>query len=208
MKTVLKSLALLGTTLSLTASPIAVFAKPTVSSVSFPSSLAAGVAATLSANVSSDAPLQSCHLYIDSDDKGAMNISGNLASLSYTFQFSGVYTAFVFCRDTSGGLTSGSNTSIFVQTGPTQNSGAFGGGSSSQGSTPTPTPTPATTPVTPAQVMSATASLPTGIIPGNLIKTECAANASVDDACKAVYYVGKDGKRHGFPNSKAFFTWY
>lgn len=205
MKTSLKSLTILGTILGLATSPITVFAKPSISTVSFPSSLSAGVAATLSASVSSAAPLQSCNLYIDSDDKGAMTIAGNMASMSYTFQFSGVYTAFVFCRDTSGGIASGSNTSIFVQTGPTQNSDAFGGGSSSKGSAPVTAPA---APITPAQVITATASLPTGIVPGNLIKTECATNASVDDACKAVYYVGKDGKRHGFPNSKAFFTWY
>jgi hypothetical protein len=43
---------------------------------------------------------------------------------------------------------------------------------------------------------------------GKLIKLVCPANAGADHACKAVYYVGKDGKRHAFPNSKVFFTWY
>src|SRR5262249_55020698 len=39
-------------------------------------------------------------------------------------------------------------------------------------------------------------------------KLACPTNAAVDHPCKAVYYVGKDGKRHAFPNSKVFFTWY
>ena len=43
---------------------------------------------------------------------------------------------------------------------------------------------------------------------GKLIKLVCPTNAGADHACKAVYYVGKDGKRHAFPNSKVFFTWY
>jgi hypothetical protein len=54
--------------------------------------------------------------------------------------------------------------------------------------TPTPEPTPGTI--------------------GKLIKLECPAGSGVDHPCKAVYYVGKDGKRHAFANSKVFFTWY
>jgi hypothetical protein len=34
------------------------------------------------------------------------------------------------------------------------------------------------------------------------------SGAGADDPCKAVYYVGKDGKRHAFPSSKVYFTWY
>lgn len=43
---------------------------------------------------------------------------------------------------------------------------------------------------------------------GSLIKLSCPANADVNDPCKAVYYVGGDGKRHAFPNDKAYFTWF
>lgn len=43
---------------------------------------------------------------------------------------------------------------------------------------------------------------------GSLIKLTCPAEAEVDHPCKAVYYHGKDGKRHAFPNEKIYFTWY
>lgn len=43
---------------------------------------------------------------------------------------------------------------------------------------------------------------------GSLIKTRCGASPSVNDACKAVYYYGEDGKRHVFPNEATYFTWY
>lgn len=54
--------------------------------------------------------------------------------------------------------------------------------------TPTPAPPPATG--------------------GRLIKLACPAGAAVTHPCKAVYYVGSDGKRHAFPNDKVYFTWY
>ena len=43
---------------------------------------------------------------------------------------------------------------------------------------------------------------------GSLIKLACDSNATVEDHCRAVYYMGNDGKRHAFPNGKVFFTWY
>jgi len=44
--------------------------------------------------------------------------------------------------------------------------------------------------------------------PGTLIKLPCAGSTDVNDPCRAVYYYADDGKRHAFPNSKVFFTWY
>jgi hypothetical protein len=44
--------------------------------------------------------------------------------------------------------------------------------------------------------------------PGSLIKLVCPDGAASDHPCKAVYYVGTDGKRHAFPNDKAYFTWF
>jgi len=43
---------------------------------------------------------------------------------------------------------------------------------------------------------------------GDLIKLQCAAGADVNDPCKAVYYLGADGKRYVFPNEKTYKTWY
>jgi photosystem II stability/assembly factor-like uncharacterized protein len=46
--------------------------------------------------------------------------------------------------------------------------------------------------------------------PGALIKLDCPAGSSlaVNHPCKAVYFIGADGKRHAFPNSKVYFSWY
>lgn len=44
--------------------------------------------------------------------------------------------------------------------------------------------------------------------PGALLKLSCPTSASPDDRCKAVYFYGHDGKRHAFPNSKVYFSWY
>ncbi len=42
-----------------------------------------------------------------------------------------------------------------------------------------------------------------------LVKLRCPAGAvDVNHPCKAVYFVGRDGKRHAFSNEKVFFTWY
>lgn len=46
------------------------------------------------------------------------------------------------------------------------------------------------------------------VSPGNIIKTGCAGDVYVNDPCTAVYYYGKDGKRHAFPNEHTFLTWF
>lgn len=50
--------------------------------------------------------------------------------------------------------------------------------------------------------------LPSNIAPGTLIKLECFPNASVNDPCRAVYFIGSDNKRHAFSHSKIYFSWY
>lgn len=42
----------------------------------------------------------------------------------------------------------------------------------------------------------------------SLIKLVCPSVAGADHPCRAVYYVGAGGKRHAFPNSRVFATWY
>ncbi len=68
--------------------------------------------------------------------------------------------------------------------------------------TPQPTTPVATAPVvtTPTDFGEASS--------GDLIKTRCIATASVNDPCKAVYFLSQDGKRHAFPNERVYFTWY
>ncbi len=170
--------------------PFAALAAPMVGTVT-PGTATANIAVTMSVSVSSGTPIQSCNLYIDLEDAGQMTINGNTASKSYTFAFGGSHIAFVFCRDTGGGLANGPNTAIWVE-GPLQNTPPF------PNPTPTPTPTPSPTPG-PNTIPSRARTL---------IKLVCPAGADVDHPCKAVYYIGVDGKRHAFPNSKVFFTWY
>ncbi len=163
-----------------------VLAAPTISSVT-PVSASANNPVILSANIQSAVPIQSCNLYVDLEDVGAMSVTAGMASRSYTFPFGGSRIAFVFCRDTSGGIAAGPNTAIWV-TGPLQNEPPLGGGG---GTGPTPPPTP-----------------PPNNVVRRLVKLACSETADVNDPCRAVYYVGSDGRRHAFPNSRVFFTWY
>lgn len=160
-----------------------------------PTSPSSNVPVTLSASVSSPNGIQYCHLYVESEDVGDMTIMGTIASRSYTFTRGGVHTAFVFCRDNSSAAAAGPNTSINVQ-GPLVNSPPMSGGGSGL-STPPPVYNPA-----PAPAPSGAPAF------GSLVKLVCPTNARADDACKAVYYYGRDGKRHAFSNSKVFFSWY
>lgn len=164
-------------------------AAPTIGSVS-PVSASANTPVILSASVQSQAPIQSCNLYVDLEDVGEMTVTAGTASKSYTFPFGGSRIAFVFCRDTSGGIAAGPNTAIWV-TGPLQNEPPLSG-------SPQPTPEPEPEPE-PEPADEATR---------RLIKLGCPEAAGADDPCRAVYYVGRDGRRHAFPNSRVFFTWY
>jgi hypothetical protein len=184
--------------LSALALPSVAFAKPTIGSVS-PATATANVAVTLSASVFSAVPIDNCHLYVDLNDVGAMTVANGMASASYTFPFGGSRIAFVFCRDTSGGLAAGPNTALWVN-GALQNEGPLSG---SQNQEPAPTPAPVVT-----QQPTTTTVVVTSVAGRKLVKVACPANASADDPCKAVYYIGIDGKRHAYPNGKVFFTWY
>lgn len=172
--------------------PAAALAKPSIGTLWPNSGLSAGSAVTLTASVSASGLIQSCNLYVDSEDKGAMTVAGGQASLVYAFPYARVYTAFVFCRETSGEIASGPNTSIFVTEGAAQPPvpPLSGGHEAPPASPAEPEPTP-----------TSTAS-------GRLVKLECPEGAAPDHACTAVYYVGADGKRHAFPNAKTYFTWY
>lgn len=190
------SLALFG----VVAASAAQAAGPTVGAVS-PTNAAAGSAVNFTATVSSGSGIKSCNLYVDLEDMGAMAISGNLASKNHTFSAGGSRIAFVFCKDNAGGMASGPNTAIWVSgaivpTGPMTGSG-------SQTETPSQTPSQSQT-----QTPTTTIQAPPFVAARKLIKTACAEGAAADDPCKAVYYVGADGKRHAYPNSKVFFTWY
>lgn len=189
--------------LALISLPLTASAKgngPTISTVSYPSNITATVSATLSASVTSAVGVQSCHLYVDSSDEGAMNLTPSSANISYTFTRGGVFTVFVFCRDVNGGMSSGPNTSILVN-GDIVSQPIYSGGNSDSNPVPSnPVPDQSTNQTTTSTVVS----IPTG----SLIKLNCPADAQIDHPCKTVYYYGKDLKRHAFPNAQAYFTWY
>jgi hypothetical protein len=191
----LSRLAAAGTLLaaSFAAYPVSA-AAPTIGSVT-PAAVNANSSTMFSASVNSADGIQYCDLYIDNDDIGAMTVSGGSASLPYTFTTFGVHTMFVFCKNNANVGAAGPNTSIFVTGGIVQNAGPL------SGQTPAPAPQPAQ-PAEPAP------TLPGAPVAGSLIKLFCKEGAGADDVCKAVYYVGKDGKRHAFSNSKVFFTWF
>ncbi len=58
------------------------------------------------------------------------------------------------------------------------------------------------------QVVTFSSEVTTQAVAGDRIKTACSSYASVNDACHAVYYYGTDGKRHAFPGSDVYYTWY
>lgn len=177
--------------------PSSAFAAPIVSEVS-PVTATSNVSVTFNANVSSATPIQYCHLYVDLEDVGEMTVSSGVASRAFTFSSGGSRIAFVFCRDTNGGLAAGPNTAIWV-TGPIVTSPPL--------STPSPQPNPAPVPVPEPVPVVPTSTF--GIPPaGSLIKLDCPPGVAADHPCKAVYYVGRDGKRHAFPTEHVFFTWY
>ena len=41
-----------------------------------------------------------------------------------------------------------------------------------------------------------------------LIKLDCPKEAGINDPCKTIFYVGKDGYKHAFPNPRVYRSWY
>ncbi|MFA5186251.1 MAG: hypothetical protein WC551_07220 [Patescibacteria group bacterium] len=165
----------------------------TVSAIT-PANATVGVPVTFTASVVSPAGINYCKLNVDLDDVGEMTVSGNTASRSFTFNAGGSRVAFVYCKDNSGGIVSGPNTAIWVE------------GTIVNSSPMSPSQPPAQQPA--AQQQSTSTASQESPDAHKLMKLACPTGASSDDPCKAVYYVSADGKRHAYPNSKVFFTWY
>ncbi len=117
-------------------------------------------------------------------------VSGTMTS-SYTDNQDAADTA-----DASGAFT--------VTTAATSGTASTGGGGGGGGGAITlfnytnlPAPAPAST----------VSSLPLTFTANSLVKLANDGNAATQQD-SAVYYYGKDGRRHAFPNDKAFFTWY
>lgn len=151
----------------------------------------AGVATTFSAVVSDDVGVTACFLSFDKGLASAQNVSATIAagvvsaSVPASSMTAGTHTAEFNCTDAAGNAKVGASVSVSVAAPP---------------SAPQP-------PV--LQVPKAPIVLPSGVpSSGSLIKLVCPASAKSDHPCKAVYFFGADGKRHAFPNERAYFTWY
>jgi hypothetical protein len=66
-----------------------------------------------------------------------------------------------------------------------------------------------TTAITVTTASTAPVTPPGGSYFRQLVKLRCPEGTTdPNHPCKAVYYVSSDGKRHAFPNERAYFTWY
>ncbi len=135
--------------------------------------------------------IRSCSLLVNGSDVGTGSLSATLsgsASRAYTFPAQGTYMVGFRCVDLAGNVGTGFSGSIIAQ------------GSTPPSVTPPPVTPSAPPPVTPP---------PNAPAQGRLIKLQCpAGRIDTNHPCKTVYYYGADGKRHGFPNERVFFTWY
>lgn len=184
----------------------------------------AGTALTLSATATDAVGVASCTLYVNDASVGAMTVAGGSASRSYTFAAAGSYGAYVRCADAAGNAAVGVTQTIVVAaasaggtctgdadcddladidealygtgaaTSDSDHDGATDGSEVRNGTNPT---------------GSGALPAPTGAaVPGRLIKLACPVGATVYDPCKAVYYYGRDNKRHAFPNERIYRTWF
>lgn len=130
--------------------------------------------------------VDNCTLYRAGTAVAVMtNTSGNTWSASVSTSTAGSYSLYAVCYDNAGNSATGASVTLTV-TGT---------------STTTTTTTEEETTAEEDEAIDEA-------IAGSLIKLACDAGADVNDPCKAVYYLGNDGKRHAFPNEKVYFTWY
>lgn len=185
-------------------------AAPTIGSV-MPTTATAGAPVTFSATVNSAVAIDTCTLWVDLAEIGEMTVSNGTASRAYTFASGGSRIAFVFCRDVQGGIASGATTAINVSGAIQQSEPLSGGGTQNQGSNPE-SPESEEEQGSDSSPEEEEGAEPEQSAPsqytGQLLKAICPDGADMNDACRAVYYIGKDGKRHAFPSSRVFFTWY
>ncbi len=187
-------------------------AAPVIGSVT-PTIATANTPVTLQATVSSGMAIERCTLWADLAEIGDMTVANGKATRSHTFTSGGSHIAFVFCRDTQGGMASGVTTGISVS-GQIVEQAPLQLPPSNPGSSPAPaeetTPMEEESPDVMEEGELTPEELPAEPSPysGKLLKAICPEGADMNHFCRAVYYIGKDGKRHAFPSARVFFTWY
>ncbi|KKW29833.1 MAG: hypothetical protein UY72_C0032G0009, partial [Candidatus Uhrbacteria bacterium GW2011_GWD2_52_7] len=152
---------------------------PTVGSVT-PLAATTGTSTQFRAEATDASGIDSCALYVDGSSVGAMSYDSAAEEYyrSRSFSTAGVYSVYAYCTDLAGNTQAGATSNLIVTV-----------------STSTETPADETDETDEASA-------------GDLIKTACPGGEDVNDPCRAVYFLGDDGKRHAFPNEKVFFTWY
>lgn len=195
----------------------------------------AGTAITLTATASDNIGISSCTLYVSGGAAGTMAVSGGSASRSYTFSVAGSYAAEVRCTDAAGNTGVGLGRTIAVSVAasappPAPTPVPISTGSDPDadgddladadetlyGTSPTTRDTDGDGFSDGTEIRNGYNPLGAGLLsapttsaaPGRLIKLACPAGADSFHACKAVYYYGRDGKRHAFPSARIYFTWF
>jgi len=145
--------------------------------------------------------------------------SGQTAIMTMMVQMSGVSAGTTVVNsatvtsttlDANGSNNQASVSLVIAQ--PQTNSSGGGGGGGGAGGLPASVP-PSQIPGRALGVIDETPGLLAnlkniGVTVHALLKRTCPVKMAINDPCTAVYYVGTDGKRHAFPNSKVYFTWY
>lgn len=171
---------------------------PTVGTVS-PGSVTVGQSSVFTASYSDvGTGVNSCELLVNGTSQGDMTIFGGVASRSRSFSAVGSDVVQVRCRDVAGNYGYSAVRTVTISAAATVPAPT---------PTPTPTPTPSPTPA-PTVDQSLLQNLQNmGIAVHALVKLPDDGNVSTQED-SAVYYIGADGKRHGFPNSRVYFTWF
>lgn len=196
----------------------------------------AGTAITLTATASDDIGISSCTLFVGGVSQGTMAVSGGSASRSHTFSAAGNVAVEVRCTDAAGNTGIGTSRTIVVAAAstptptptPTPVPISTGSDPDADGddladadeavydTSPTNRDSDGDGYPDGTEVRNGYNPLGAGRIsppttsaaPGRLIKVACPAGADVSHPCKAVYYYGRDGKRHAFPSARVYFTWF
>ncbi|MEK7073302.1 MAG: hypothetical protein AAB974_02585 [Patescibacteria group bacterium] len=193
----------------------------------------AGTAITLTVAASDNIGISSCTLYVGGVSQGTMAVSGGSASRSHTFSSSGNIAVEVRCTDATGNIGIGVSRTIVVAAAVTPvpptpvpiSTGAdldtdgddlSDADEAVYGTSPTNRDTDGDGFADGTEVRNGYNPLGAGrisppttsAVPGRLIKLACPAGANGYHPCKAVYYYGRDGKRHTFPSARIYATWF
>ena len=168
---------------------------PVVSVVS-PLSAVYTVSQVFSVSASDPDGVASCSLLVSSKYSNPMtyNAENGFWEVSYTFiTYRSANSIRAVCADTYGNETNGPSKIISVSDAPIDQTDGYG-----DDGLPVPDEVDATA-WTKAQIIATSPVL---------VKTVCPGGEDFTHPCRTVYFLDHSGKRHAFPNAKAYFSWY